>query len=247
MAFPPIVLLADSQLLFLRADDGSRVLEQLMGLGGGPIRRVAYLGASNGDEPAYFELFQAALDGLEVDACRHVTADPTPDDLAFVAEADLLLLAGGDVDRGLRAFRRSGLAQQIVDGYLRGALLVGVSAGAVQLGTGEEVNGANVAEGSEDGPLTSFRFAPFTIDVHAEPDWVGLRKSVARRGAGARGIGIPAGAGAIFHRDGSLEPLRRGLVELVVADDGTISEAVLVPGEASPAPPPAPVVDRSLN
>jgi hypothetical protein len=44
----------------------------------------------------------------------------------------------------------------------------------------------------------------------------------------ARGIGIPAGGGAIYHPDGSLEPVRKTLVEFA-KEGGQFSEKLLLP------------------
>lgn len=48
--------------------------------------------------------------------------------------AQLIVLAGGDVRLGWNTFENTGMKDVIVDRYAHGAVLVGVSAGAVQLG-----------------------------------------------------------------------------------------------------------------
>ncbi len=206
--------MADSQLLFHRGAGGEPFLASLHSFVPGRVRCAAYLGASNGDRKEFFDLFAEAMKGIDVTDARHVPAEAREEDRAAIDSAELILLAGGDVERGFSAFERSGVSKSITEAYLRGAILVGVSAGAVQLG------------------LAGFRFLPFWVGAHEEPAWEALRKTVARGDAGTRGIGIPSGGGAIFHRDGSLEPVRRPLLELVVADDGALSEAFLVPPHA---------------
>jgi cyanophycinase len=197
-----VILLADSQPLF-RRDDAEPILASAR-----PILRAAYLGASNGDDPRFYELFAGAMAGIDVTDHRHIRADANDDDRAYLDSADLVLLAGGDVQRGLLAFRQSGLASKVVDAYERGAILVGISAGAIQLGS------------------AGFGLVAFAVDVHAEPEWTELRRLVP---LGARGIGIPTGGGVIARPDGSLEPIRRALVEFTVADDGTLREAAIEP------------------
>ena len=91
-------LLADSQLLFLR-DEGSLFLDRVRAALG-PEPRAAYLGASNGDEPAFYDIFVAAMEGIGVRACRSVPSAPSEADRAFLEEASVILLAGGDADRG---------------------------------------------------------------------------------------------------------------------------------------------------
>jgi cyanophycinase-like exopeptidase len=66
--------------------------------------------------------------------CRHIHASFTEEDARFLAEADLLLLAGGDVATGWDAINRTGIAERIRNRYQQGATVIGVSAGAIQLG-----------------------------------------------------------------------------------------------------------------
>ncbi|ETW93945.1 MAG: hypothetical protein ETSY2_50520, partial [Candidatus Entotheonella gemina] len=128
----PIFLLADSKPLF-RSTLGGSVL--------GSLRRVlprrakaAYLGASNGDDPAFYSIFEAAMDAIEITERRMVTSAYTDAERAFLADAQLVLLSGGDVARGWEVFTRTGMHDAVVERLSAGALCVGVSAGAVQLG-----------------------------------------------------------------------------------------------------------------
>ena len=96
----PIFLLADSQLLFWR-EDGKPFLARVRALldedaettghganGGGT--KAAYLGASNGDAPEFYELFVAAMEQIGVADCRHIPAKPSDEDMAFLAQAALI-------------------------------------------------------------------------------------------------------------------------------------------------------------
>jgi cyanophycinase len=213
-------LLADSQLLFHR-EDGALFLDRVRAeLGPGP-HRAAYLGASNGDEPAFYDIFLAAMAGIDVTACRMIPSAPSAEDRAFVEEAHLILLAGGDVARGLRAFHENGLAERILARFAGGAVLVGVSAGAVQLG--QRFPGAPGA----------FRLAPVAVAVHDEPGWTALSEAVVGMEGAVRGIGIPSGGGAVVHPDLSIEPVRRTLVEVSVVE-GAARRALLMPDRPHP-------------
>ncbi len=237
----PVFLLADSQLLF-RTQGGAPLLERLAAVlteraamtepqtPGGPA--AAYLGASNGDEPTFFELFRAAMDQLAVRDCRHVPAQPTADDLAFLERADLVLLAGGDARRGLAAFRDAGVETLLLARYYQDAVLVGVSAGAVQLGIRFWSEGVDGAAGET---VDGLPVVPSLVDVHDEPDWERLRRLLAAMPPGVSGLGIPAGGAAIYHPDGTIEPVARPLVELQLGEGG-IREALLLPGAAEPEP-----------
>jgi cyanophycinase len=220
----PIFLLADSQLLFWRDDEGHRLLErarQLIEAGEtGKPPKAAYLGASNGDAPEFFDLFQGAMGEIGIRDCRHVPADASPEDLAFLAAADLLLLAGGDVRRGWEAFTGKGLKDRIVERYYAGAVLVGISAGAVQLG---------LKGWDEKGLFDTFCLVPFVVGAHDEPTWSELLRAVTKAGEHTRGLGIPTGGGVLYHPDYSLEPVRHPATEVELTESGP-RQALLFPG-----------------
>jgi hypothetical protein len=222
----PIFLLADSQLLFWRDGEGHRFLDRARALidaeAAGRAPKAAYLGASNGDLPEFYDLFVGAMAeiGVRGGDCRHIPSQPDAEDLEFLAAADLILLAGGDVQRGWLAFTASSLKDKIVERYYDGAILIGVSAGAVQLG---------LKGWSEDEVFDTFRLVPFVIDVHDEPSWSGLLRAVPKAGELARGFGIPAGGGALYHPDYSLEPVRHSLTEMEATQNG-LRQALLFPG-----------------
>jgi hypothetical protein len=231
----PIFLLADSQLLFWRDEEDHRFLDRARTLieadadadkPGRPLKG-AYLGASNGDAPEFFELFLAAMAEIDIRDCRHIPALPTAEDLAFLAEADLILLAGGDVRRGWTAFEETGLKDRLMERYYAGALLIGISAGAIQLG---------LKGWDEDGVFDTLRLVPFVVDAHDEPAWSGLIKALPRAGEHARGFGIPSGGGAVYHPDYSVEPVRHPLTEVEIGESGP-RQALLFPGETLDAPP----------
>ncbi|HEY6349292.1 MAG TPA: Type 1 glutamine amidotransferase-like domain-containing protein [Candidatus Angelobacter sp.] len=217
----PMYLLADSQVLFWK--DGNhlfteKILEQLES----PSPTAAYLGASNGDAPEFYQLFQAAMEGIGLPSCRMIPSVPSPEDTKFLAAADLVLLAGGDVERGWNVFQERGIKDLLVQKRYDGTVLVGISAGAVQLGLG------TLLESSTMKKLSLFQFAPFYISAHdEESDWWDLRALVNLSGDGARGIGIPAGGGMIYSADGSLEPIRKPLTEFQRQNDQLIENLLL--------------------
>jgi hypothetical protein len=226
----PIFLIADSQLLFWRDEEGHRFLDRARTLmeadePGRPLKG-AYLGASNGDVPEFYELFLAAMKEIDLLDCRHIPARPAAEDLAFLQEADLILLAGGDVRQGWTAFEQSGVKDKLVERYYAGALLVGISAGAIQLG---------LKGWDEVGPFDTLRLVPFVVDAHGEPGWPDLHRVLPKAGEHARGFGIPAGGGALYHPDYSVEPVRHPLTELEITEGG-LRQALLLPGQSAEIP-----------
>ena len=198
----PIFLLADSQLLFLR-DGGQLLLERVVTR---DRLKAAYIGASNGDDPKFYEIFVSAMEGVGVVDCRMIPSAVSQADMEFLNNADVILLAGGDVEAGWRVFVNNGLSEHIVRRYFEGACLIGVSAGAVQLG---------LCGLAADGSLIeTFKLVPFIIGAHEESDnWKTTRELLRLSGPGKTAIGLPTGGGAIYHQD-TVEALRHPLVKL---------------------------------
>lgn len=220
----PIYLLADSQLLFWRKD-GGLFLDSARSLIERESPKAAYVGASNDDRPEYYGVFESAMEGVGIVDCRMIPASPTDEDLSYMDEADLILLAGGDAGKGWRAFLQSGLTGLIVKKYYEGALLMGVSAGAAQLGllSWDE-------EGpSADGLINSFGLAPFVVGAHEERQgWKSLRKALEVADRDLTGIGIPTGGGMVYHADQTLEPVRHPLHEFSMKE-GRLTQNVILP------------------
>jgi hypothetical protein len=221
MIIKPLYLLADSQLLFRRGDIG--VSDSIRANLSSTDPKAAYIGASNDDKVEFYELFIAAMQGMGVSQCRMVPARPAAEDSAFLREAHLVVLAGGDTERGWRTFEQNGLKDVILRKRYEGSILVGISAGAVQLGLGA------LTQAEQPKMLNLFGFAPFYVGAHGEVDeWFDLRliANVAR--PEARCIGIPMGGGAIYRPDGTLDPIYRPLLELVKTDND-MKEGLLLP------------------
>ena len=185
----PIYLTADS-LLWSRPDGlASPFVQRLRGELSPGVARAAYVGASNGDEPAYYAFFERLMDMVGVEDRAMVRSVPGAEGRARLAEADLILLAGGDVERGWRVIEASGMSEVILARHRAAAVLVGVSAGAVQLGR-----------------PAMFSLVPWLIDVHREGEgWAELRGRVARSRGEERGLGIPHGGAVGWSPDGAAE------------------------------------------
>ncbi|OBA59915.1 peptidase [Mycobacterium sp. 1100029.7] len=201
----PLYLLADSQLLFWRRRGRPLLEPALHGLD--TSIRAAYVGASNGDRPEYYDIFEAAMDVVDVTDRRMIESSFGPDDRAFLTGAQLIVLAGGDVRRGWSTFERTGMKDVIVDRYTHGAVLVGISAGAVQLGR----YGFDESPEPADSELFDvFNLVPTVVDTHDEKaDWARLSRTVKALHGAVGGLGIASGGGVIVHADATIEPLRR--------------------------------------
>ncbi|OJZ67937.1 peptidase [Mycobacterium paraffinicum] len=203
----PLYLLADSQLLFWKRRDGLLLEQAIDGLARGNPLSAAYLGASNGDRPEFYGIFEAAMDAVGITHRRMIDSSFGPDDRTSLASAQLIVLAGGDVRLGWDTFEKTGIKEVILDRYAQGALLVGISAGAVQLGRFGIVE---TPTSLATEPLGMFDLVPWVIDAHDEAgEWARLSRTVEVLQGAVNGLGIPSGGGVIVHPDASIEALRR--------------------------------------
>jgi len=220
----PIYLLADSRPLFWRKD-GLLFLKLISRSVEIEPVRAAYLGASNGDNVDYYSLFEASMQGIGVYNCRMIRSSFPVEDASFIDEADIILLAGGDVGRGCDAFRKSGLDKVIVRRYDEGAILIGISAGAVQLG----LSSMNKDALSGGELFETLKLVPFMVGVHDEArEWAQLKAALSLADGDVRGIGIPHGAGVVYHADRGVEPLRHPIYKFS-KKSGQLTQCLLFP------------------
>lgn len=221
----PLYLFADSQLLFWK-QQGKLLLEAVRQSLPGESATAAYIGASNGDRREYFEIFDAAMGASGFSDRCMIDSSFAPKQRELLNQAQLILLAGGDVRRGWSTFEATGMKDQILARYAQGAVLVGISAGAVQLGR------YALFDESESPALeltNVFNLVPAIIDVHDEQrDWKRLTHTVRMLEGSTAGLGIPSGGGIVFHPDGTAEALRHPVDEL--SWDGTrVVHSLLLP------------------
>src|SRR5262249_38487761 len=130
-----------------------------------------------------------------------------PDDRAFLERAQVTVLAGGDVRLGWDTFENTGMKDVILSRHAKGAVLVGISAGAVQLGR------CGIVEAPQSPAVElfdTFGLLPMVVDAHdEEAEGAGLSRTIHSLEGAATGLGIPSGGGVIVHPDSTIEPLRR--------------------------------------
>jgi peptidase E len=214
----PIYMFSDSQLLFLKLK-GVKFFSFVKDHRQGDSLKAAYIGASNEDNPEFYNLFEGAMENIGITDCRMIQSSFLEEDQAFLEVADIILLAGGDVELGWNVFQLNGMDKAIIRKYETGALLIGISAGAVQLG----LCGCNTENNSQQSVFDTFQIVPYIIGAHEEKqDWEQLKKLVQAKGEYSKGIGIPMGGGMIYHVDKTIEPIRYPLCEVAVKDNETI-------------------------
>ena len=187
------------------------------------------MGASNGDDPQFYSIFEAAMQAVDIRDCRMILSSFPPADESFVNAADIILLAGGDVGRGWKVFNQVGLKEIVLKRYYEGSVLMGVSAGAVQLGLfgmTEEGEAFNTL-------IETFQLVPYVIAAHEEGrEWRALRETIQLLNGTATGIGIPTGGGLAYYPDQSIEAIRHPLHEFSMRD-GALGYSLLAPGPAA--------------
>jgi cyanophycinase-like exopeptidase len=215
LGLKPIYLLADSRLLFHKRADGSPFLKDIVRNTGTCRPSAAYIGASNGDEPSYYrDLFLPAFESVGVGERCMIVTHPSPDYRRFLERADIILLAGGSVEKGWRVFEENGFQALIRERYMAGALLLGVSAGAVQLGRGG-------LKDDESAIVATFGFLPLYVGVHEEREhWKKLWRALSLQEPPVHGIGISAGGGVMYH-EGEVYPIGKPVYEIQIGIAGS--------------------------
>ncbi|MCG8670052.1 MAG: Type 1 glutamine amidotransferase-like domain-containing protein, partial [Pseudomonadales bacterium] len=123
---------ADSQLLFSRKNN-DWFLDRLQSFTNQQSSFAVYIGAANGNEPAFYEMAQEAFSSLGIaesvflksgleDLQKHQNKIPS-----------VILLSGGDVQQGWQLLSQPDIRNWLLNCYHRGCLLLGISAGAIHL------------------------------------------------------------------------------------------------------------------
>jgi cyanophycinase len=211
----PIYLFADSQPLFDSPVNFPKII-------GKEKCKAAYIGFSNDDNPAYYEIFLALMERQNISDCMHTTSAFSQGEKAFIAQADLILLSGGDVEKGWKKLKKKNRRELILNKFTEGAILIGVSAGAIQLGHGFR----------QDNQFTkTLGLLSPAIDVHDETNnWQNLITCVSKYTPALGGIGIPLHGGLAYHPDGAIEALQKPLFEFHL-EKGSIKNNLIMPGE----------------
>jgi cyanophycinase len=223
----PLYLLADSQLLFWKRR-GKLLLEGVRESLLDTNPSAVYIGASNGDKREFYSIFEAAMEAAGFADRSMINSSFSADDRERLNRAQLIVLAGGDTQLGWNTFEKTGMKEQILARHAQGAVLVGVSAGAVQLGRHAILD---KRESSAQELIDVFNLVPVIVDVHDERhEWVRLASTVRMLDGTVTGIGIPSGGGLAFAADGTAEALRHAVHEFS-CKGGQIAHSLLLPPE----------------
>ncbi|MBI1853312.1 MAG: Type 1 glutamine amidotransferase-like domain-containing protein [Planctomycetes bacterium] len=182
---------------------------------------VGFIGAASGDHRGYIE----SIESYFRDAFRaevqpiYLSRDPMPksDAEAIVARADILYFGGGDVSVLVRTVRAAGLESALRGRHEEGAVVIGVSAGAIGLCRyWIEWPDPPTPDAPFEGAmlLPALAIVPNLVcDVHdVEDDWGELRTLVAlleTRDEKLTAYGIPGGGALVVDGNGRVRGMGR--------------------------------------
>jgi hypothetical protein len=176
----------------------------LGGAASGRPPAIAYVGAANGDDPRWFERAAEAWRGRHGAAVARVLADPAlrAQNEELLESADVIYLGSGDVPLLVRSLHAAGLTALIRRRQAQGALLFGVSAGAIALSR----FWLDFPAGEPQSPslLPCIGVLDAAIDCHDEgDDWSELYALLRLWGQAAPdavvdAYGLPAGSALVF-------------------------------------------------
>jgi cyanophycinase len=212
----PIYLFADSHLLFFK-ENAVSFLHQVRAVIEAERPKAAYIGASNGDNPDFYSIFTAAMESIGIEDCRMILSSFLEEDASFCEQSHFILLAGGDAAQGWEVLKRTGLTEILVRKYYEGTVLMGISAGAMQLGL---FGWPEVLEPQPEDYFSTLGLVPLIISAHDEKnEWASLKKALTAVNLAVGGVGIPTGGGLAYYPDYSIKPLRYPLHEFVLKDE----------------------------
>lgn len=185
----PIVLLADSQLLFARESNEwfrSRIEKHVANHSGPGV----YIGASNNNEEAFFDMGREALKDFGVYQTHFLKSSLLDLGVEQNETPSVILLSGGDVSLGWKLLNQPDIASWVLNAHSNGCLLLGISAGAIHLTNG-------VAENVEINPISFFNLYPTITLVHEENDgWPSEQLYLGSYSKDMACLRIPFGGGA---------------------------------------------------
>ena len=148
--------------------------EYIVSLPDALMPRVLFIPTASGDHPGYIDSFTKAYAslGCAVDVLRlYGPAADAPEAMDAKFAADIVYVGGGDTDMMLDKWRKTGVDVHLRTAYERGAVLSGLSAGALCWAA------CGMTDRSDDddffpGWLEGLGLLPFGIGVHYdEPFW----------------------------------------------------------------------------
>ncbi len=209
-------------------------VKTILGETGKAHPEVAYIGTASSDDASFFsyaaDMIRRAGAGSVTLARLAGKNTESQKAAALLDTADAVFVSGGDVEEGMRWLNHHRMLPCIRRTFERGAVLFGISAGSIMLGS----HWARWHNPDDDASAELFDcigIAPFICDTHAEmEDWEELQTAVALRGPGGRGFGIPSGGTLRVSPGGTVAALDKPAVCYERAAGGVLKRSTLKTG-----------------
>lgn len=155
---------------------------------------IAYVGAANEDNAAFFERMVGMIQTAGKCTIVHAVTYPENADIKkavnTIQSADAIFVSGGDVEAGMAVLEKKGITGIFCEQYEQGKLLFGVSAGSIMLAR-QWVRWRDPDDDSTAELFPCLGVAQVLCDTHGEADgWEELQAAVALSPNGALGYGI---------------------------------------------------------
>lgn len=220
----PVYLLADSMPLFNKDSNGEFFLADITKNISSAKPKAAYIGASNGDNPEFYNLFVEAMKNIGVEDCKMIISSFGQTDKDYLSNADIILLAGGDVKSGWEIINSSGMKDIITRRYNEGATLVGISAGARHLSW--------QSLGKDDDEIEhlfdTLKIAPFIVVTGDDSNE--LKTVIELSETMKKGFIIPFGGMLVYYPDQTVLASRKAVDEMIFSE-GSLKESIVLPGD----------------
>ncbi len=190
--------------------------------------RVCFLATASGDASRYLADFYAAFSRLDCRPSHLPLFARTPDLRRTLAEQDVIYVGGGNTRSMLAVWREWGLDELLRERYLAGAILAGISAGAICWFE----QGISDSAGAQMMPLDCLGYLPESCCPHfdGEAERRPAYHRLIAKGRVGPGYALDDGA-AVHFRNGHLveavasRPAARAYQ--VGSKDGAVQEVVL--------------------
>lgn len=176
---------------------------------GVPAPVIAYVGAANRDDDAFFQRVAQRFTNAGARAVTHALLCTRTADLAaaqtLLTSADIVFVSGGDVAEGMRVLHQKQMVPFLRRLFEGGVPFFGISAGSIMLAQ-QWVHWSNPADDSTATLFPCLGFAPILCDTHGEDDdWNELQVALRLIRDDAVGYGIVSGAAIKVYPDGTVE------------------------------------------
>ncbi len=173
--------------------------------------KVGYVGVANNDDEGFFnyiaDIFKETGDfNITLALISSEKADLNKAQ-GILESAEIILISGGDVDKGMRVLKEKNMINFLSRLYNQGKFFCGISAGSIMLSK-EWVRWRDPNDDSAAELFPCLGFAPIICDTHGEhDDWEELKAVLKLEKDDVRGYGIVTSTGIRVFPDGRIETL----------------------------------------